>query len=65
MPDAYQAASAFLAALDPEWQRHIAAVGPCLHQPHPARDPYESLVRAIGGVVSRAIVSASRADSGD
>ncbi len=47
MPDAYQAASAFLAALDPHWQRHIAAIGPCLHQPHPARDPYESLVRAI------------------
>jgi DNA-3-methyladenine glycosylase II len=47
MPDAYQAASAFLAALDPDWQRHIAAFGPCLHQPHPARDPYESLVRAI------------------
>jgi DNA-3-methyladenine glycosylase II len=47
MPEAYQAASAFLAALDPHWQRHIAAIGPCLHQPHPARDPYESLVRAI------------------
>ncbi|WP_322843868.1 DNA-3-methyladenine glycosylase [Pseudomonas sp. B33.4] len=47
MADAYQAASAFLAALDPHWQRHVAAVGPCLHQPHPARDPYESLVRAI------------------
>jgi DNA-3-methyladenine glycosylase II len=47
MPDAYQAASEYLAALDPDWQRHIAAVGPCLHQPHPARDPYESLVRAI------------------
>ena len=47
MPDAYQAASAYLASLDSDWQRHIAAVGPCLHQPHPARDPYESLVRAI------------------
>ena len=47
MPDAYKAASSFLAALDADWQRHIAAVGPCLHQPHPARDPYESLVRAI------------------
>jgi DNA-3-methyladenine glycosylase II len=44
---AYQAASEFLAALDEDWQQHIAAVGPCLHQPHPARDPYESLVRAI------------------
>lgn len=47
MPDRYQAASAFLAELDEDWQHHIAAVGPCLHQPHPARDPYESLVRAI------------------
>ncbi len=47
MPGHYQAASEFLAALDPHWQQHIAAVGPCLHQPHPARDPYESLVRAI------------------
>jgi len=44
---AYQAASEFLAALDEDWQQHIAAVGPCLHQPYPARDPYESLVRAI------------------
>ncbi|MGO4610621.1 DNA-3-methyladenine glycosylase 2 family protein, partial [Variovorax sp. 2RAF20] len=26
---------------------HIAAIGPCLHQPKPARDPYEALVRAI------------------
>jgi DNA-3-methyladenine glycosylase II len=47
MADDYQAASVFLAALDPDWQRHVAAVGPCLHQPHPARDPYESLVRTI------------------
>lgn len=47
MADDYQAASAFLAALDPHWRRHIEAIGPCLHQPHPARDPYESLVRAI------------------
>ncbi|RDL20778.1 DNA-3-methyladenine glycosylase [Pseudomonas jessenii] len=47
MTDAYKAASSFLAALDADWQRHIAAVGACLHQPHPARAPYESLVRAI------------------
>ncbi|MFI8643742.1 DNA-3-methyladenine glycosylase family protein [Pseudomonas iridis] len=45
--DTYRAQSEFLAALDTDWQRLIAAVGPCLHQPHPARDPYESLVRAI------------------
>ncbi|MEG2796055.1 MAG: DNA-3-methyladenine glycosylase 2 family protein, partial [Pseudomonas sp.] len=45
--DTYRAQSSFLATLDADWQRHIAAVGPCLHQPHPARNPYESLVRAI------------------
>ena len=47
MADTYEMASAFLAAIDTDWQRHVSAVGPCLHQPHPARDPYESLVRAI------------------
>lgn len=47
MGERYQAARDFLAALDPDWQQHIAGVGPCLHQPHPAREPYEALVRAI------------------
>lgn len=47
MPDRYAPASTFLASLDEDWQRHICSIGPCLHQPHPARDPYESLVRAI------------------
>ena len=43
----YSSASQFLACIDDDWRRHIDAIGPCLHQPHPARDPYESLVRAI------------------
>ncbi|MHC8407266.1 DNA-3-methyladenine glycosylase family protein [Pseudomonas sp. TMB3-21] len=43
----YLSASEFLSCIDDDWRRHIAAIGPCLHQPHPARDPYESLVRAI------------------
>jgi DNA-3-methyladenine glycosylase II len=47
MADPYQEATQFLASIDDDWRRHIAAIGPCLHQPHPARDPYESLVRAI------------------
>lgn len=47
MSDPYRAASEFLAALDDDWRRHVAAIGPCLHQPKPARDPYEALVRAI------------------
>lgn len=47
MPVPYHDASAFLANLDEDWRRHVAAIGPCLLQPKPARDPYEALVRAI------------------
>ena len=47
MPVPYQAASTFLASLDEDWRRHVEAIGPCLLQPKPARDPYEALVRAI------------------
>lgn len=47
MPDLYLPATEFLTAIDEDWARHVAAIGPCLHQPHPTRDPYESLVRAI------------------
>ncbi|MHC8306058.1 DNA-3-methyladenine glycosylase family protein [Pseudomonas sp. PB3P13] len=43
----YLPASEFLSSIDDDWNHHIAAIGPCLHQPHPARDPYQSLVRAI------------------
>jgi len=46
-PDAYREATAYLAALDPDWARHIAATGPCLHRATPGREPYEALVRAI------------------
>lgn len=46
-PDAYRAATNHLAALDRDWARHIEAVGPCLHQATPGREPYEALVRAI------------------
>ena len=28
-PDAYREATEYLAALDPDWSRHIAATGPC------------------------------------
>ncbi|SDZ68485.1 DNA-3-methyladenine glycosylase [Pseudomonas sp. NFIX28] len=47
MPEPYLQARAFLAGLDPDWARHVEAVGPCLHQPKPAREPCEALVRAI------------------
>ncbi|MBC3366074.1 DNA-3-methyladenine glycosylase [Pseudomonas sp. SWRI154] len=43
----YHQATAFLAKLDEDWRRHVEAIGPCLLQPKPARDPYEALVRAI------------------
>lgn len=46
-PEAYREATRHLAALDPDWSRHIAAIGPCLHQATPGREPYEALVRAI------------------
>ena len=46
-PAAYREASEHLASLDPDWSRHIAAIGPCLHQATPGREPYEALVRAI------------------
>ena len=46
-PEAYREATDYLAALDPDWARHIAATGPCLHRATPGREPYEALVRAI------------------
>ena len=46
-PEAYCEATEYLAAVDPDWSRHIAAIGPCLHQATPGREPYEALVRAI------------------
>ncbi len=43
----YKRAARHLAALDEDWARHVAAIGPCRHESRPARDPYEALVRAI------------------
>ncbi|WP_426699612.1 DNA-3-methyladenine glycosylase family protein [Rhodanobacter sp. Col0626] len=39
--------SAFLASLDADWARLVAETGPCGHQPKPAREPFEALVRAV------------------
>lgn len=47
MSEFYRQAEGFLASLDPQWAAHIQAIGPCQHQPHPQRDPYQALVRAI------------------
>ena len=44
---AYAGASAFLASIDADWARLVALVGPCGHEPKPAREPYEALVRAV------------------
>lgn len=47
MSTLFNQAEQFLAALDPQWAAHVQAIGPCLHQPRPERDPYQALVRAI------------------
>ena len=44
---AYRRAEKFLSNLDADWARHIAMTGPCRHEPKPAREPYEALIRAI------------------
>lgn len=46
-PDCYDDAAIYLSGLDGDWACHIAATGPCLHQAHPAREPYEALIRAV------------------
>ncbi|SAK81514.1 DNA-3-methyladenine glycosylase family protein [Caballeronia ptereochthonis] len=46
-PRAYRQAAQFLSGQDADWASHIATVGPCRHEPKPAREPYEALVRAI------------------
>jgi DNA-3-methyladenine glycosylase II len=43
-PRAYRSAARFLSDLDADWARHITMTGPCRH---PAREPYDALVRAI------------------
>jgi DNA-3-methyladenine glycosylase II len=47
MNSTFTAASEFLASLDEHWARLIEQVGPCTHEPKPAREPYEALIRAI------------------
>ncbi|WP_216838908.1 DNA-3-methyladenine glycosylase [Caulobacter sp. S45] len=43
----YAAAERFLREHDADWARLVQQVGPCLHDPKAAREPYEALVRAI------------------
>jgi DNA-3-methyladenine glycosylase II len=44
----YDKSVTFLRKLDRDWAALIKLVGPCLHDPKAAREPYEALVRAIG-----------------
>lgn len=47
LSDIFDCATAHLSRLDADWAAHVAQIGPCLHTPKPAREPYEALVRAI------------------
>ncbi|MFC5582934.1 DNA-3-methyladenine glycosylase family protein [Rhodanobacter terrae] len=40
-------ASTYLASIDADWSRLVAQLGPCGHEPKPAREPFEALVRAV------------------
>ena len=40
-------ASKYLASVDVDWARLVAQLGPCGHEPKPAREPFEALVRAV------------------
>jgi DNA-3-methyladenine glycosylase II len=40
-------ASKYLASIDADWSRLVAQLGPCGHEPKPAREPFEALVRAV------------------
>ena len=41
------AACQHLHNLGPRWQALMAHIGPCSHQTHPHREPYEALIRAV------------------
>ncbi len=45
--ESFRAATAFLAALDPDWAALVAQVGECQLRLKPKREPYEALIRAI------------------
>lgn len=47
LSDRYTESVTFLRNLDADWDRVIGLIGPCLHDPKAAREPYEALVRAI------------------
>ncbi|MNF47373.1 DNA-3-methyladenine glycosylase [compost metagenome] len=47
MATTFSTASTFLASIDEHWAHLVEQVGPCTHEPKPAREPYEALIRAI------------------
>lgn len=47
LSDRYAESVTFLRNLDADWDRAIDLIGPCLHDPKAAREPYEALIRAI------------------
>lgn len=46
--DRYETAVTYLRNIDDDWAKAIDLIGPCLHDPKAAREPYEALIRAIG-----------------
>ena len=40
-------ASKYLASIDADWARLVTQLGACGHEPKPAREPFEALVRAV------------------
>lgn len=48
LADRYETAVIFLRNIDDDWAKAIDLIGPCLHDPKAAREPYEALIRAIG-----------------
>jgi 3-methyladenine DNA glycosylase/8-oxoguanine DNA glycosylase len=46
-PARYRASVEFLMSAGDDWRKLLDLVGPCLHDPKAAREPYEALVRAI------------------
>ena len=45
--DFYAEATRFLMNVDPDWNRLVKTVGPCMFTSKPEREPYEALVRAV------------------
>ncbi|EPY49602.1 DNA-3-methyladenine glycosidase Mag2 [Schizosaccharomyces cryophilus OY26] len=47
MPQTYKQAEHHISKINSTWDKIVSTVGPCTLQPHPDRQPYEGLIRAI------------------